>query len=71
MRRVKNPYTSDLSASIKSSQSIDKKFAPESSSQSVPKSKRKIEIEKLSEDSYQDDEFEDTIISQSHEKTML
>lgn len=68
MRRVKNPYgTSDLSASVKSSQSIDgKKFGSESlgtSSQNL-KSKRKIEIEKLSdagEDSYLDDDFEDTI----------
>ena len=72
MRRVKNPYgSSDLSASIKSSQSVDKKFGSESIV-SQSKSKRKIEIEKLSEDSYQDDEFEDTVgISQSHEKTLL
>jgi hypothetical protein len=57
MRRVKNPYGSSdgLSASINSSKSIDKKFGSESlGNQSQQKSKRKIEIEKLSEneDSY-------------------
>lgn len=41
----------------------------------MQKSKRRIEIEKLSDnedpydDSYQDDEFEDTVNSKSNEKT--
>ena len=60
MRRVRNPYGSgsqELSSSIKSSQS----------QLSTNKIKRKIEIEKVSddaiEDSYQDDEFEETYAS--------
>ena len=73
MRRVRNPYgSSDLSGSQKSNLSA---------SQSMAKSKRKIEIEKVSdnegndgvgEDSYQDDDFEDTYMSQkSNEKQRL
>ena len=60
MRRVRNPYgSSDLSGSQKSQTSL---------SQSMAKSKRRIEIEKVSdnegndgvgEDSYQDDDFEE------------
>lgn len=70
MRRVRNPYglASDHSSSQKSA----------SLSQSMQKSKRRIEIEKLSdteggyEDSYMDDEFEDTVVSQmSNEKKRL
>ena len=61
MKRVKNPYGS----SDNMSQSL---------STSMQKSKRRIEIEKLSdndepyEDSYKDDEFEDTVVSKSNEK---
>lgn len=61
MRRVRNPYgSSEFSSSHKSG----------TLSQSMQKSKRKIEIEKLSdneedayEDSYMNDEFENTVES--------
>ena len=73
MRRVRNPYgSSDLSGSQKSQTSL---------SQSMAKSKRRIEIEKVSdnegndgvgEDSYQDDDFEETYLSQkSNEKQRM
>lgn len=70
MKRVRNPYSSsDLSASQKSSNSV---------SQSFQKSKRRIEIEKVSDhdgaadDSYQDDDFEEVLASQkSNEKQKL
>ena len=67
MRRVRNPYgISDLSSNQKSA----------TLSQSLQKSKRRIEIEKLSdgeeaneyEDSYQDDDFEDTLMSNLSKK---
>jgi len=73
MRRVRNPYLyTDLSGSAQSHVSV---------SQSLAKGKRRIEIEKVSdneghdgvaEDSYQDDAFEDSYMSQkSNEKQRL
>ena len=73
MRRVRNPYpSSDLSGSAKTHVSV---------SQSLGKGKRRIEIEKVSdneghdgvaEDSYQDDPFEESYLSQkSNEKQRL